>query len=84
LRQREQTRRFAFHVQEADMTSNKSDSPSGSRPDDLIRSESVKLTEEELGNVSGGTQFIKYDGIKGESQDDSHKGSIEISSLKHP
>jgi hypothetical protein len=56
----------------------------GSRPDDLIRSKTVELTEEELGSASGGTadNFLKLDGIKGESQDDKHKDSIEIASLK--
>ena len=57
----------------------------GSKPDDLIRSNTVELTEEELGSVSGGQDlFVKLGDIKGESLDDKHKGEIHIESLKPP
>jgi type VI protein secretion system component Hcp len=57
----------------------------GSKPDDLIRSNTVELNEEELGSVSGGQDaFLKLDGIKGESQDHKHKDEIHIESLKPP
>jgi hypothetical protein len=59
------------------------------KPDDLIASKikggEIELTEDELGHVSGGAasdQFLTLDGIKGESQDDKHKDTIEISSFK--
>jgi hypothetical protein len=54
------------------MTSSKPGSQSGLKADDLIRSESVKLTEEELGSVSGG-QLAKIGDLKGESVDDKSK-----------
>ena len=60
----------------------------GSKPDDLIASKikggEIELTEDELGHVSGGDadQFLTLDGIKGESEDDALKGTIEISSFK--
>ena len=52
----------------------------GSSPDDLIRSKTVELTEEELGNASGGA--VNLDSIKGESQDHKHKDTLHIESLK--
>jgi hypothetical protein len=66
----------------------KKDHTSGS-PDKLIETSpkgAVELSEGELDKVSGGAvdTFLKLDGIKGESQDDSHKSSIEISSFKTP
>jgi hypothetical protein len=68
-----------FTQQEANMKPKKPGSKSGSKPDDLVRSKKVKLTEEELGKVSGG---MKISDIKGESQDHKHKGEIDIASLK--
>jgi len=61
----------------------------GSKPDDLIGSKikggEIELTDNELSNVSGGAAtdyLLSIDGIKGESQDDKHKDTIEIASLK--
>lgn len=61
----------------------------GSKPDDLIASKikggEIELTEDELGHVSGGAAvdpFARIGEIKGESQDDKHKGTIEIASFK--
>lgn len=61
----------------------------GSKPEDLIASkikgDEIELTENELGHVSGGAaadQFLTLDGIKGKSQDDKHKDTIEIASFK--
>jgi bacteriocin-like protein len=61
----------------------------GSKPDDLIASKikggEIELTENELDNVSGGAGsdfLLTLDGIKGESQDDKHKDTIEITSIK--
>jgi hypothetical protein len=57
----------------------------GSRPDDLIRNGDIELTENELGNVSGGAgsdYLLTLDGIKGESQDDRHKDTIHVESFK--
>jgi hypothetical protein len=56
----------------------------GSKPDDLMRSKTVELTEKELGDASGGTAFLKLDGIKGESADHKHKDTIHIESFKPP
>jgi hypothetical protein len=64
------------------MKSKKPGPQRGSKPDDLIRSKTVELTEQELGSVSGGADFLKLDGIKGESMDHKHKDEIHISSLK--
>jgi bacteriocin-like protein len=59
------------------------------KPADLTKGSSPKttpeLTEKELNKVSGGTStdyLLKIDGIKGESQDDTHKDSIHLSSFK--
>ena len=61
------------------MTSKKPGSQPGSKPDDLIRSNAVELTEEELGSVSGGIKI----GTKTESLlDHKHKDDIHIESLK--
>jgi hypothetical protein len=54
-----------LQLQEADMTS--------SKPDDLIRSESVKLTEEELGKISGGAEFLEHRNIKVQFLQQKHK-----------
>ncbi len=52
--------------------------PKPSQPRDLTKGSSRKtspeLTERDLDKVSGG--FIKLGDIKGESQDDKHKGEI--------
>jgi type VI protein secretion system component Hcp len=60
-----------------------------SKPDDLIASKikggEIELTENDLDNVSGGAGtdfFLSLDGIKGESQDDKHKDTIEVLSIK--
>jgi hypothetical protein len=67
------------------MNSKKPGSQPGSKPDDLIRSKTVELTEEELSGASGGIdQFLKLDSIKGESADHKHKDEIHIESLKLP
>lgn len=67
------------------MNSKKPGSQPGSKPDDLIRSKTVELTEQELGDVSGGQDaFLKLDSIKGESQDHKHKDTIHIESFKPP
>ena len=58
------------------MNSKKTGSQPGSKPDDLIRSNTIELNEEELGSVSGG--------IKGESSDAKHKDEVHVESLKLP
>jgi hypothetical protein len=61
------------------MTSKKPDPQPGSKPDDLIRSNTVELAEEDLGSVSGGIKI----GTKAESLlDHKHKDDIHIESLK--
>jgi hypothetical protein len=57
----------------------------GSKPDDLVKNSEIELTEDELGNVSGGASsdfLLTLDGIKGESQDDRHKDTISVESFK--
>ena len=51
-------------------------------PDALVANPGVTLTEEELGQVSGG--FLKLGNIKGESLDDKHKDEIEVLSFRKP
>jgi hypothetical protein len=52
------------------------------KPQDLVKgsrkSTTPELTESDLGKVSGGSSFLKIDGIEGESQDDKHKDEIHI------
>jgi hypothetical protein len=61
------------------MNSKKTGPQPGSKPDDLIRSNTVELTEEDLGSVSGGIKI----GSKTESLlDQKHKDEIHIESLK--
>jgi bacteriocin-like protein len=45
------------------------------KPEAKITEVATELTQDELDKVSGGkpNQFLKIDGIKGESQDDKHK-----------
>jgi type III secretory pathway component EscU len=53
-----------------------------SSPEELNKTKKrgdVKLSEQDLAQVSGGAvdSFLNLDGIKGESTDDKHKGLIE-------
>jgi type VI protein secretion system component Hcp len=42
------------------------------------------LTDEDLSNVTGGgAVFLKLEGVAGESQDDKHRGEIEVQSFGH-
>jgi hypothetical protein len=50
-------------MQEAHMNSNKPGQPPESKPDDLVRSNTVELNEEQLGSVNGGIKI----GSKAES-----------------
>ena len=60
------------------MNSKKPGPQSEAKPDDLIRSNTVKLTEEELGSVSGGIKI----GSKAELLlDQQHKDDTHIESL---
>jgi Type VI secretion system effector, Hcp len=58
------------------------------KPSDLTKGSSPKtspeLNERELDKVSGGANdfLLTLDGIKGESQDDKHKDTIEVMSFK--
>ncbi len=61
------------------MNSKKPGPQSESKPDDLIRSNTVKLTEEELGSVSGGIKIgSKTKSLLGHK----HKDEILIESLE--
>jgi len=63
------------------MNSKKTGPQPESKPDDLIRSNTVELTEEDLGSVSGGIKI----GSKAESLlelNQKHKDEIHIESLK--
>ena len=63
------------------MNSKKPGPQSEAKPDDLIRSNTVNLTEEELGGVSGGIKI----GTKSESLielNHKHKDEIHIESLQ--
>ena len=42
----------------------------------------IELSDEDLSKVSGGADmFLKLDGVKGESQSDTHKNTIEVKSF---
>jgi hypothetical protein len=61
------------------MNSNKPGPRPESRPDDLIRSNTVELNEEELGSVNGGIKI----GTKTESLiEQKHKDELPIESLQ--
>jgi hypothetical protein len=61
------------------MNSKKTGPQPGSKPDDLIRSNTVELTEEDLGSVSGGIKIgSKADALLHPK----HKDEIHIESLK--
>ncbi len=47
------------------------------------RTKSRVLTDGDLRGVSGGAVNVKFDGIKGESQEDQHKDWIEVLSYSH-
>jgi type VI protein secretion system component Hcp len=58
------------------------------RPDQSAKvSTDAKLTDQDLDHVAGGTatnQFLKLDGIDGESKDDKHKDTIHVESFRKP
>ena len=46
-----------------------------------ISKDDIELSDQDLSKVTGGDDFLKIDGIKGESQDDKHKDTIHIESF---
>ena len=56
------------------------------KPDQSTKvSTDIELTDQDLGNVAGGTDtFLTLDGIKGESKDEKHKDTIHIESFRKP
>ncbi len=62
----------------------KKNRPAGA-PDKLVETGpkgAAELSEKELNKVSGGADmFLKLDGVKGESQNDTHKDQINIQSF---
>ena len=51
------------------------------KPEDKKKPEAKELKESELEIVTGDAAALQIDGIKGESQDDKHKGEIDIESF---
>jgi hypothetical protein len=71
-------------MQEANMNTNKPGLPSEAKPDDLIRSNTIELNEDELGSVSGGIKI----GSKAETLHHKPENELLIGNptprLKHP